>query len=146
LRPRDARDVESGNLRFVVAVAGDERERPSKALERGLADVKVPPRALVGELTTGSGGGSRLRILEGRRGNRAWRDIRRLRRPRSGRRAAGELRVVGAPQLGMREHAIGFGELGGAFGRHDLKFLAEVLDLVGVIPGDLLPEGALDLL
>jgi hypothetical protein len=37
-------------------------------------------------------------------------------------------------------------QLGGALGRHLLKLLTEVLDLVGMVTGDLRTEGGPDLL
>ena len=52
--------------------------------------------------------------------------------------------IVLAPAALIAQDAIGLGELGGPVGRHRLKLLAEMLDLVGVILRDLRAECLLD--
>jgi hypothetical protein len=47
---------------------------------------------------------------------------------------------------GVGQSVVRLIQLGGALGRHLLKLLTEVLDLVGMVTGDLRTEGGPDLL
>ena len=63
----------------------------------------------------------------------------------SGRLTVLEQRVIFGAQRLVGEGLVGLSELG-RLGRGDfLKLFAEMLNLVGVVLGDLAPEGALDL-
>ena len=61
------------------------------------------------------------------------------------RRTLGERAIVIGALRFVGQHPIRLGELGGAPGRHLLKLLAEMLDLVRMVARDLRAERALDL-
>src|SRR4029079_11334645 len=87
----------------------------------------------------GRGGG-------GRRGGRVWRRRGRGRRGGRPRRtpAARQLLVVPAAQFRIHQDPVGLRQIRRDARRHFLELLSQVLDLVGVIAGNLPPERLLD--
>src|SRR5262249_60112236 len=59
--------------------------------------------------------------------------------------AVGGGAIVSRPPAFVGEDPVRFGELGGAVGRHRLELLPEMVDLVGMVLGDLRAERPLDL-
>src|SRR5438128_2869334 len=65
---------------------------------------------------------------------------------RGGRWAGGNRPIVLGTEIVVRQNPVRLGQLRGAAGGHVLEFLAQMLDLVRMVPRDLQPERSLDLL
>src|SRR4051812_14410264 len=147
LRFRYARDIEALQLRLVVGRDG--AERLAKAADRGLADEMVDVRPLLFELRP-----RRLRVdVRWSRGSLRRSAGRFLLIGTGGLHRSGRWRALNRPRpivlrtsIFVSENSIRFRELGGTNRRQLLELFPEVMNLIRMVPGNLLAKGALDVL